>query len=81
MKELKFKEALKKLEKIVSDLESGDLSLEDMLGRYEEGVSLSNFCSKKLNQAKKKVKILTQKQGEFKTEDFTKEADLSDEDE
>ena len=56
--DMKFEEALKKLEKIVSDLESGNLSLDDSLERYEEGIRLSKLCAKKLEVAKKKVEIL-----------------------
>ncbi|MFH1779234.1 MAG: exodeoxyribonuclease VII small subunit [Candidatus Omnitrophota bacterium] len=56
--EIKFEDALKKLEKIVSDLESGDLLLDDSLKKYEEGVKLAQFCSKKLEAARRKVEIL-----------------------
>ena len=58
MAEMKFEEALKKLEKIVSDLEDGDLPLDEALERYEEGIRLSKACAKKLEVAKKKVEIL-----------------------
>ncbi|MDP2943388.1 MAG: exodeoxyribonuclease VII small subunit [Candidatus Omnitrophota bacterium] len=65
--EMKFEDALKKLEKIVADLESGDLSLDDSLKKYEEGVKLAQFCSKKLESARKKVEILV-KSGSGKLE-------------
>ncbi len=58
MAEIKFEEALKKLEKIVADLEDGSLSLDDSLEKYEEGIRLSKMCAKKLEVAKKKVEIL-----------------------
>ena len=58
MAEIKFEDALKKLEKIVGLLEDGSLSLDDALGRYEEGIKLSRLCAKKLETAKKKVEIL-----------------------
>lgn len=58
MAEMKFEEALKKLENIVEDLENGNLSLDDALGKYEEGIRLSKMCAKKLEVAKKKVEIL-----------------------
>lgn len=58
MAEMKFEEALKKLEKIVEDLENGDLSLDEALEKYEEGIRLSKMCAKKLEVAKKKVEIL-----------------------
>ena len=65
MAEIKFEEALKKLEKIVGDLEDGNLSLDDALDKYEEGIKLSKLCQKKLEVAKKKVEIL------LKSEDGT----------
>jgi len=58
MAEMKFEEALKKLEKIVDDLEDGSLSLDEALEKYEEGIRLSRMCQKKLEVAKKKVEIL-----------------------
>ena len=58
MAEMKFEEALKKLEKIVSDLENGDLALDESLEKYEEGIRLSKVCAKKLEAARKKVEIL-----------------------
>lgn len=58
MAEMRFEEALKKLEKIVGELEKGDLPLDDALERYEEGIKLARICEKKLEAAKKKVEIL-----------------------
>lgn len=57
--EIQFEKALEKLEKIVEALESGELSLDDALKKYEEGVKLSRACSKKLNETEKKIEILT----------------------
>jgi len=56
--EMKFEEALKRLEKIVTDLEDGDLPLDEALEKYEEGIRLSKTCARKLETAKKKVEIL-----------------------
>lgn len=56
--EIKFEDALKKLEKIVGDLENGNISLDEALEKYEEGIRLSKVCAKKLEVAKKKVEIL-----------------------
>jgi len=58
MAEMKFEEALKTLEKIVRDLEDGDLPLDEACEKYEEGIRLAKACSKKLEVAKKKVEIL-----------------------
>ncbi len=57
--EIKFEKALERLEKIVEELESGDLALEEALKRYEEGVKLSRACTKKLTEAEKKIETLT----------------------
>lgn len=74
MAEMKFEEALKKLERIVSELESGDLSLDASLKKYEEGVKLISLCSKKLEAAQKKVEILTRSEdGTLKPEPFGEE--------
>lgn len=63
MAEPKFEEALKKLEKIVEELEDGDLSLDESLEKYEEGIRLSKICAKKLDTAKKKVELLMKSEG------------------
>ena len=55
---MKFEDALKKLEKIVGDLENGNIPLDEALEKYEEGIRLSKVCAKKLEVAKKKVEIL-----------------------
>lgn len=59
MAEPTFEEALDSLEKIVGELEEGNLSLEDTLKKFEEGIKLSRLCEKKLKQAQKKVSMLT----------------------
>ncbi len=58
MAEMKFEDALKRLEKIVEELEDGSLSLDESLEKYEEGIKLSKTCAKKLEAARKKVEIL-----------------------
>lgn len=71
MAEIKFEEALKKLEKIVQDLEEGELSLGDALKKYQEGIQLSHLCSQRLEDAKKKVELLIKnKKGEFGLKPF-----------
>ncbi len=58
-----FEEALKKLEEIVTQLEQGDLSLDKSLKLFEEGIRLSHRCTKKLDEAEKKVEILLKGSG------------------
>lgn len=71
MAEIKFEEALKKLEKIVDDLEKGDLSLEEALKKYQEGLELSRICSLRLESARKKIDVLAKnKKGEFELKPF-----------
>ena len=67
-----FEEQLKKLETIVDQLEKGDLSLEDSLKLFEEGVGLSAACKKELDDAEGKVQMLIkQRDGSLKTEPFS----------
>ena len=69
-----FEESLKKLESIVDQLEKGDLTLEDSIKLFEEGVGLSAACKKELDEAEGKVQILIkQRDGSFKTEPFPTE--------
>lgn len=57
-----FEQAMKKLEQIVQELETGDQPLEKALNRFEEGVKLSKFCSQQLDETEKKVTVLLQDQ-------------------
>ncbi|RLB16142.1 MAG: exodeoxyribonuclease VII small subunit [Deltaproteobacteria bacterium] len=54
----KFEDAMQRLEQIVQSLESGELSLEDSIKAFEEGMRLAKFCSEKLEEAEKKVTML-----------------------
>ena len=58
-----FEKALERLETLVSEMESGALSLEKMMACFEEGTELVKFCSQKLNEAEKKIEILAKKGG------------------
>jgi exodeoxyribonuclease VII small subunit len=69
-----FEDSIKKLETIVDQLEKGDLSLEDSIKLFEEGVSLSAICKKELDTAEGKVQMLVkQRDGSLKTEPFQTE--------
>ena len=57
---LSFEQAIEQLQGIVKKLESGDISLEDSLKQFEEGVRLSRFCQSTLTNAEKKIEILVQ---------------------
>jgi exodeoxyribonuclease VII small subunit len=58
---LTFEQAIQRLEKIVADMEGAELPLEDVLKKYEEGSKLVRFCSHKLEEAEKKIEVLTKK--------------------
>jgi exodeoxyribonuclease VII small subunit len=58
-----FEEQLKGLEAIVARLESGDLSLEDSVRLFEEGMKLSDACKKELEAAEGKIQLLVEKRG------------------
>lgn len=74
MAEIKFEEALKKLEKIIEDLENGDLSLDEALKKYQDGIELSRICSQRLEGAKKKIDLLVKnKKGEFELKPLNEE--------
>ena len=71
MSEMKFEKAISRLEKIVEELERGDLDIDKSLEIFEEGIKMSRLCSKKLNEAEAKIEKLTKdKKGELTTELF-----------
>ncbi len=66
-----FEESLKQLEKIVDQLEHGDLPLEESIKLFEDGVRLSTACKQELDTAEGKVQILMkQRDGSMKPEPF-----------
>lgn len=62
-KQPKFEEALARLEAIVKDLEEGDLKLEESLRLFEEGVSLTRLCTTRLDEAQRRIDLLTRGTG------------------
>jgi exodeoxyribonuclease VII small subunit len=71
MSDIKFEDALGRLEQIVDQLEAGDLSLESSLKAFEEGVGLARRCAKYLEEAEKRIELLTRDEaGLLKTEPF-----------
>ena len=66
----KFEDCLQQLEKIVEQLERGDLPLEQSLKLFEEGVRLSNSCRQELESAEGKVEILMKQGGKLQPEPF-----------
>lgn len=69
-----FEKAMERLEKIIDDLESGDLGLDESIKVFEEGVELSRKCYKKLSEAELKVKkLIKTDSGEFELGLFSEE--------
>jgi exodeoxyribonuclease VII small subunit len=69
MSDIKFEEALQRLEQIVDTLEAGDLPLEESLKAFEEGVGLARRCARYLEEAEKRIELLTRDEaGLLKTE-------------
>jgi len=62
MGEIKFEKAIQRLEKIVDDLEKGEMDIDKSLEIFEEGIKMSRVCSKKLNEAEAKIEKLTKDQ-------------------
>jgi len=70
MKEVKFEEAMQELESIANSLEKGNLTLEESVLKFEEGIKLSKQCNDMIEQAEKKISILLQKDNKLVEEDF-----------
>jgi len=69
-----FEKAMQRLETIVGDMESGALSLEDMIARFEEGQRLIGVCGRKLNEVQRKVEMLVKKGDDVLAEPFDETA-------
>ncbi|RLA81761.1 MAG: exodeoxyribonuclease VII small subunit [Deltaproteobacteria bacterium] len=70
---MRFEEALEELEQIVAKLEAGDLSLEESLALFEKGVGLVRMCHRQLEEARRKVEILTKEGKELVPRPFEPE--------
>lgn len=68
-----FEEKLKELEKIVQELETGKLNLEDSVKKFEVGMKLSKECNEMLQNAEKKINILIKKEDEITEESFVQQ--------
>ncbi|MDO4618479.1 MAG: exodeoxyribonuclease VII small subunit [Clostridia bacterium] len=60
---MKFEEALKELETIVSQLESGEKTLDESIALFEKGITLSKTCNKMIDEAEQKVRVLINDEG------------------
>lgn len=71
MSNLNFENNIKELEKIVTELEKGDLNLDESISKFEEGIKISKQCNEILEEAEKKITILLNKDGKIEEQDFT----------
>ena len=62
--DISFEEALKDLEKIVEDLNNGDMELEKAITAYEKGIQLKNICEERLKNAQERIELIKNKKQE-----------------
>ena len=62
--DISFEEALKDLEKIVEDLNNGDMELEKAITAYEKGIQLKNICEERLKNAQERIALIQNKKQE-----------------
>lgn len=75
-----FEQSMKQLERIVQELEDGELPLEKAIKKFEEGIKLTQFCSAKLDETEKKISVLLKDaDGQAVTKPFRPEGEDSDE--
>jgi exodeoxyribonuclease VII small subunit len=67
---MNFEENIEQLEKVVQELESGNLNLEDSIKKFEEGINLSKKCNEILEEAEKKITVLVKKDDKVEEEKF-----------
>jgi exodeoxyribonuclease VII small subunit len=69
----KFEEALRKLEDILRKMEAGDMTLEESLKAFEEGMRLSRLCAERLDDAERRVDVLLKEDGKLIVKSFAGE--------
>jgi exodeoxyribonuclease VII small subunit len=74
-KSIDFEEALDQLEELVEDMENGDLTLEESLKAFEQGIKLTRECQSALSLAEQKVQLLIEENGKLKTVDIANSDD------
>ena len=70
-----FEAALSRLEQITEELESGALSLDASLKKFDEGIKLADYCNTRLAEARTKVEILLEKDGQLEAQPFNEQDD------
>ena len=75
MEENNFEKSMENLENIVTELEKGELNLDESVKKFEEGMNLSKKCNDFLNSAEKKITMLINEGGEIKEDNFVPKED------
>lgn len=70
---ISFEDAMKGLEQIATELEKGDLNLDQSVAKFEEGMKLSKTCNEILEDAEKRISILIKNEDNVTEEDFSAE--------
>ena len=65
-----FESNMERLEKVVSELENSNLTLDESVKKFEEGIELSKKCNEMLQQAEKRITILLEKADDYEEQDF-----------
>ena len=73
--DINFEDAMKRLEEIANELEKGDLTLDESVKKFEDGISLSKKCNEFLDNAEKKITMLINNGEEIKEENFIPKED------
>jgi exodeoxyribonuclease VII small subunit len=73
-KPIDFENTLDQLEDIVDDMENGDLTLEESLKAFEQGIKLTRDCQSALTQAEQKIQILIEENGKLNATSFEEDA-------
>ncbi|BCU81596.1 hypothetical protein JIR001_13790 [Polycladomyces abyssicola] len=73
---LPFEEAMKRLETVVEQLESGEVPLEEAIRLFEEGMRLANHCGKTLDRVEQQVEMLVRENGDWVKKPFGTEEDM-----
>ena len=70
MEENNFEKSMENLENIVTELEKGELNLDESVKKFEEGMKIAKQCNNNLENAEKKITILLEKNGDFEEKPF-----------
>lgn len=69
-RKVSFEDALENLENLISHLETGEVTLSDLLEKFEEGNKLLKVCSTRLKEAELKIELLKKEKGDLELENF-----------